>query len=464
MQIISGKKLRINKKQLVYSFCVIAISFFFFFVLGEKGSILEKDSYTYISWSFLPYRKGYTLYPWFLKMIRFIHGKDVYLTYVYIYQGILSVVSNILFVEYIRKHYSIDYLVGFVMHFMILTTYSYTLPHAVSSHYILTEGISFPLFIASMLLFIRFVLEHSKICFLGTIVFCILMFLTRPPLIVFIVVYIVSAVLIRIFQKLDENKYTAFFIALLLVTLTTLLIGVCGYFRIVLGWKNSMNNSQLVQATSGKALCLLEEGDAKFYSEETLEVFEELYENCRDNERLISDFPQTILDYEKIHRIVNENITAHEEVIREYYIKTRGDDGGIEVFKIRNQIIVTEILMKKTEYIGIISRLMPSSLVASIFVQPIQYRAICYIYAAIMYLASFSLIIYALRNRINIDSYIPIAVVLCSIIVNTLFCNVLLYGQQRYVVYCIGLFYIFNLVLIKEIISNRYQKYIINPD
>ena len=457
-------RLKTREKEIIYVICTFAIGVFFFFLLGEGGTIIEKDSYTYISWSYLPYRKGYTLYPWFLKLIRFIHGEEKYIIYIYIYQGLLSIVSNLLLIEYIRKRYNISYFVSIIMHILILATYSYTLPYAVSSHYLMTEGISFPLFIVSVFFFLRCIIEHSSSCFYGTVLMCVLIFLTRPHMIVFIFIYVVSAIVFIVFQKIEKEKHYMLFSILVFVAIFMSMIGVYGYFRMISRWNNSMNNSQLLQATSGKALCLLKEEDAKYYSGETLEIYRELYYDCKRNGRLISDFPKSVLDYETVHRIVNKNITSHEDVIRFFFSQKRGDDGGIEVFKERNQIISTEIMNNKKEYIGIILRLLPSSLVASIFIQPFKYRFFCYIFATIMYIASLLLLLYSIKKQIDIEYSFPLSVIMGCIIANAVFCNVLLYGQQRYVVYCIGLFYIFNLVLIKEIISNRHQKYTINPD
>ena len=129
---------KLKKEQILYFVAVCALNILFFAFAGDGGVLFEKDSNTYIKWSYLRAKRGYTLYPWFLKAIRFIHNEDTYLSMIPLYQSVISIVCNCALVEFFRRRYMTGKIAGFLMHILILAPYAYTLPAAVSSHYVLT--------------------------------------------------------------------------------------------------------------------------------------------------------------------------------------------------------------------------------------------------------------------------------------------------------------------------------------
>lgn len=444
-------------KRTIYVLMIMIINICYFFLLGEKGTVWGKDTLTYIEWSYLPIRRGYVMYPWFLKFLRFIHGEVVYVEYAYIYQGVLSILIDIVLIEYIRTKYKMGYATGMVMHILILATYSYTLPEAISSHYLLTESFAIPIFLFSMYFFIRYINGDGYINLLFSIVVCILLYFTRRQLIVVLLVYFMVAVINEAIKRLGAEY--SFKICIITICIITTLIGVCicGYFRYISEWKYSGENSQLIEATTGKALCLMTEDDAMLYSGQDREIYNELYQECKANDRLLANFPRSILDYDEVHRIINRNITEHETIIWNSSVRLQGDGGGLDLYAVRNLITATEICNHKAEYISIILRLMPSSLVASIFVQPLRWRKICYIFSISAYIFTMAMIICSIKYNRMKSCYLPAVTVLTIILCNSFFCNIVLYGQQRYVVYCMGLFYVYDLVMIRDLWKTKWD-------
>ena len=444
MVFLGDKVSKEKKEQIFYIAVVCILNILFFFFIGDKGTLFEKDSSTYIKWSYLGIKRGYTLYPWFLKAIRSIHGEETYLTMIPVYQGAISIVSNCILVEYCRKRYSAGMIAGLFMHLFILAPYTYTLPDAVSSHYVLTEGLSIPLFHVSVFLLLKGVIDRSNRNAVASVLLGVMLFLLRPQLFIISAIYVSVIIIYTVYLRI-QNKKSFLYITVVVLTLI-FIVGVCTYFKIISGWANSKTNSQLIEATTGKALCLLKEEDSGFYSGLDRDIYLDLLNDGKKKGRLTEAFPRSLLDYESLHKIINENVTAHETLIWDHYISVRGDDGGESAYLTRNLITSTEILNHKMEYIGIILRLMPSSLVASVFFQPPGIRLICYIFTGILYVVAFCMNCILIRKRVNEIYILPGLIVHIIIFANALACNVLLYGQQRYVIYCMGVFYISMLI------------------
>ncbi len=447
---------KIKKEHIIYFLAVCLLNIVFFFLLGNRKVLLEKDSYTYVKWSYLAMKKGYVLYPWFIKLIRIVHGEESFLTFVPIYQSAISIICNLVLVEYIKKKFYISHVLGVLSHIFILAPYTYTLPEAVSSHYVLTEGLSIPLFHISVYFILKGIMDRKHIDSFVAILLGVLLYLLRPQLAIVPILYI-CIIIIHLFYDWTQRKSKTYFKGVIFSILgIALIVGLCVYFAIIQSWANSRRNTQIIEATTGKALCLLTDEDVALYSGTDSEIYMELLADCRKNSRLISYFPRSILDYEQLHEIINGNVTAHETVIWEYFISIRGDDGGTDSFAIRNLITSTEIMNHKLAFVGIILRLMPSSLVASIFVQPMRFRSVCYIIAAFLYIAACIMLYFMKRKEVDKSYALPLCSVLIFVMTNSLECNVLLYGQQRYVIYCMGLFYIS--VIVAVVGCYRYRK------
>ncbi len=437
----------------IYIVGVLIAGFAFFFLIGEHGTVFFRDSETFIKWSYADKEIAYPLYPAFLRLIRLIHGEERYLDYVFAYQGLFSVVANILLVEFIRKKYSIGYIVGFALHILILGTYSFTLPEAVSSHYIATESISIPIFILSVFFLLKYYADRSYICMIMSIVSGFAMYKARPQLLIFFVVYIGLSLFNEIYRIWGSLHKKAFWISSAVLFLAGCLGCIFIFFRLIGSWETNTHNTQMIEALTGKALCLLKEEDINLYSGDDRDIYRVLYADVESREAFVSDFPSSVLDYEQVQVKINENVTAHETVIWNYFIDKQGDDGGADAFAVRNRITAGELTLHKAGFAGIVMRLMPSSLVASIFIQPRSIRTLCYALSGVLYLAAVGFIMYGVIKKIAGRYLVPLSFSLLLILANALASNIVLYGQQRYVVYCMGLFYISMIIALFGILE-----------
>lgn len=442
-----------NSKQnliirVIYIILVVMINVGFFFVLGERGTLLFKDSPTFIEWSYSTKHITYQIYPLFLRFIRNIQGENTYIRYIYVYQGLLSVIANVGLVEYIRRKYELNHLSGLAAYVAIMATYGFTLPEAVSSHYIASESITIPLFLVSVLFVIRYYLDNSYISMLLGLAGGYLLYKTRPQLIIFLLVFIVFFICYEIYKIWGVYNRKRFYIAFVLAAFMSMIIGIVAMFRVIEGWGDSAANTQMIEAITGKALCLMREEDSALYKGEDKEVFELLYNDVANRGARIADYPDSIINYEPIHVKINDNITEHESIIWNYFIAKRGDDGGEDAYAVRNLITATEVRNHRGDFVRVIIRLMPSSLVASIFIQPESIRIACYLVAGIIYIFALGVILYGFTRHINGEYVTPLFFVIMLIISNASASNTVLYGQQRYVIYCMGIFYVFFAIAI----------------
>lgn len=443
-------------KKWIYLFCVSIICFLFFFCLGNKGTQYYKDSATYIRWSYPEYGrpKGYMVYPFLIRIIRYIHGENNYQVMVYIYQGILSLLVDVLLIEYIRKVYKIGYIVGLLLHILLLTSYSFTLPEAVSSHYIATESICIPLYLLAVFFLLKFYIEMSSFSLVAGLTLLLFMCGIRPQL---VAVFLINLALCIVFFIYRYNNLKPLFKRVIILSSVVLCICVSYilFLRMLNKLADSDNNSQFAEAMAGKALCLLEEDDRAYFDGYEQEIYDRLYIDGKENLRLYDNFPESIVDYEKIHVIINENVTAHETIIWDYFIEKTGDAGGDNSIRVRNKIISKILNHHKTGFWRIVFRLMPSSLVASIFIQPESIREVCYLIAIVFYAISALIIIFSVIRNIGSIYITPFVCTIITIVANSFACNIILYGQQRYVIYCMGIFYVFGFVLARELIRSH---------
>ncbi len=152
------------------------------------------------------------------------------------------------------------------------------------------------------------------------------------------------------------------------------------------------------------------------------------------------------------------------EVIWEWYNAEFAPVDRSTITYARNNIVSKELNAHKTEYIGVILRLLPSSLVSSVFIQPPQIRLICNIITSALYVSAIVLVYVAYFKDVERKYYVPMLVSIIMIYGNALLSNIVLYGQQRYVVYCFGIFYISGLIILKGIYDKIIKSVPLNID
>ncbi len=439
-----------TKSEILLRILMIAFGIFFFFLLGDRSYAMYKDSAAFIEWSYSGPVQAYYIYPGFLGFFRLIFGEDLYLQAVNIFQSLFAFITSFLFAEYLKKTYSLGCISAFVSYIAICCVYGYSLPEVVASHYIDTESLTFPIFHVMLIFILRYLNEEKTKHLVFSFALCMISVFIRPQMIFFVIIQILVP-LIKAFagSAICEKKAVAYSIPFALIILWIAGIWIVTCLTVTV-FKVSLN-SQYHEAVAGKVMCVMKEEDSALYDDMLREGYETLYDKTRDNGGLSSDLPKSLLDYEKVQRTIDVNMRSCIYTVWDWYNDRYEpiDRTGISVY--RNKIIETELDAHKAEYAGIILRLMPSSFVSSIFIQPVKIRLICNLIALALYIAAIAAMYLAYDRGVGKKWIEPMAVSLLAIVVNATLCNVVLYGQQRYVVYCFGLFYASFIILIKGI-------------
>ena len=201
--------------------------------------------------------------------------------------------------------------------------------------------------------------------------------------------------------------------------------------------------SQFSDAITGKVLCLIGYEDRELFEGETQEIFDALYLNASNKGNLIELNEKQRAD--DIAASINENTKDWVVVISDYYNEKYRDLQQIDKmykYRMRNAIVWELFEEHLVDYLVLIMKLLPHSLVASIFIQPDVVYELCHVIAGVIYIFAIILIVYALKKGCELKYLQPVMFALLVIIFNVVVTNVFFYGQQRYVVYPFGIFYI----------------------
>ncbi len=468
---------RLNIRGLIFAAIILITGVFYFFILGDSSYAMYADSATFIEWSYgVPYKEGYALYTNFLKTCRTIFGEGIYLQAVNVIQCLLALITSIALEEYVRKSYKLSYAAGYISFLAICGVYGYSLPEVVASHYIVTESLTFPLFALMLEFLLKYINERSLFYAVFVLGLSFVMASIRPQMLFFLPILIfimaVNEICLMAAEKRSKEESDAALadagqsskrtgwakVGAPAVIPVLILISLAGLYlvtSITVHLFTGRNNSQYHEAVTAKVMCVMRPEDEAIQEEGLKEGYRLLYEDTEKRGGLTEDFPASVLEYEKVQRIIDDNMKKGLNIIWGWYNERYEPLERHDIHEYRNRIIAPELNAHKTQFVGVILRLLPSSLVSSIFIQPPQYRLICNLIAMGLYLAAIALIYLAYYRGVDRRYYIPMMISLIMIYGNALLSNIVLYGQQRYVVYCFGMFYMSLLVIYKGIKNGR---------
>ncbi len=441
-------KIQNNKKIYIIELLVLGVSFFF--LLGENGSCIMRDSAVFMNPS--EYLLGsYFLYPVFLLCCKAVFGEGAFLYAAFLIQSVLAMFASIFITEYFRKHFQLDYINSMLIYIVTFLPYGYSLPEDVVSHHIMTEAFAIPLFYVAFVFLLRFLLEKKNYYLLLAVVVGILLFLTRSHMIGTLAVICAIGTIVLIYRSYQKyhNKINFKRIAVILA-----IVGMLGgiiAFKLVM---NTNLSSQLLMATTGRVLCLMEYEDRELFGGELQGIYDHLYQHASEGGHVKEHFRKGVWRPVDIADHTNENSKEWLGTIREYYEVTYPEKAFSEYGEqsyMDGEAIVRVLFEKHIwDYIMMSLQLMSQSFVASVFIQPDSIRALCYFITPFIYLAAVGVMIRAFKKeKIAARYLIPMVLTMIFLVSNVVLTNVVFYGLQRYVIYTFGLFYLsFYLMLI----------------
>lgn len=432
--------LKKDYKYISYMVILIIIGSVFFFLIGERGYILEKDSAVFLEDS-LSYQ--YFIYPQFLQFCKKIFGKEYYLQWVSNIQGLISLSVSLITTEYFRKNYKLSYVWSILIFICTFGPYVYSLPQYVSSHSIMTEGLAFPLFYLWMICALQLYLKKKNIWFIPLFFITLTMACTRTQLMLFFLVYFVimfERIGTYIYNKLKGDNRKIFIKIVILMGIISLFLGV----KVFLVFLHNNIYPQMTDAVAGRIFCATEESDVERFEGRNRDLFRGIYDEIERMKSRKGYFRSGIRQWEDIVVATNENTKMLGWIIRPYYPEIE----TVQLNDVKGQLAYTMMLGHWNDYLSMTANLMLQSFVVSIFIHPEQAYTLGYIIAILLYVLGIASMVWSKKRYKLENKYIfPLALTLLVIIAMCTITNVLFMGLQRYVVYPFGFFYI-SLILI----------------
>lgn len=425
----------------IYFVSLVVFGIIFFFLIGQQGPIVTDDSKTYLSFS-----PGvsviYLLYPRFLQFFSIIFGEQYFLYAVYMVQGLLAIIVSVVLTEFFRKEYNLNYILAFLVFVLSVLPYGYSLPESVVTHHILTEGVTFPIFTLFMLVSIKLFLYEKKRYLCEGLLLSVMLVMLRSQLLVLLLIFLLLSVFFGIkvlYNKVPAEKKMKFLAFNIMAGLLIVVLATGLFYKVLL----TGELSQFSDAITGKVLCLIEYEDRELFEGETQEVFDALYKNVSDKGNLID-----LNEKQRANNIaesINENTKDWVVVISDYYSEKYSDlqqTDKMYKYRMRNAVVWDLFEEHFADYLILTMKLLPHSFVASIFIQPDAVYELCHVIAAVIYLLAIAFMVYAIKKECELKYLKPLMITLFVILFNVVITNVFFYGQQRYVVYPFGIFYI----------------------
>lgn len=441
-----GRIMKKNYKYMIYMCLLLFIGIFFFFFLGVKCYVLEKDSGVFMRGN-VGYQ--YVVYPWFLKVCQRVFGEQQYLQWASNIQGLIALVTSLLTTEYFRKNFGLSYILSGIVFICTFGPYAYSLPQYVSSHIIMTEGLSFPLFYIWMLCALQIYLKKRKIWFIPLFFVTLILAYTRTQLMLFFIIdflIILERIIFHFYQNIEINKRKVF----MGVCLFGIVVGVVLGIRVFGVFVKQNIYPQMTDAVAGRVLCATEETDAELFEERKRELFLGIYDEVEKMESRQSYFRIGIRQWEDIIIATNEN-TKVFSIIHSYYPERNSND-------VKGEMAYEILLEHWDDYLIMSGVLLLQSLVVSIFIHPEWAYLLGYIIAILLYIVAIGSVLFA-KKKYHVENrfIIPMALTFLVILSISTITNIIFVGMQRYVVYPFGYFYISLIMVyvgIKEKVSS----------
>ncbi len=453
---------RIINSKISYGTVIAVIGIVYFFTLGDNGPYLMRDSEAFLNPT-PALLQSYWLYTNFLQVCKYVFGQKFFLEAIFILQGILALITSVWVTEYFRKYFSMGYLSGLLVYICVLLPYGYSLPENVVTHHIMTEALSIPLFYICLLFSCKTFLEENYYYMIIVTLMGILLILSRSQLLICVpaIAFLFAIIFVKesVFRIADRIKVkreiaVAFFTLFLSAFLTVL---------IYMTFTKTTIGSQLTAAISGRVMCLMEYDDRELFEGETQEIYDALFKNADEGGHIEKYFRTDSWRSYDIADHTNENGKACLPIIREFYNEKYGEENAgeyvLQSYYDRNYIIMTLFKNHIFDYAIMSIQLMTQSFVASVFIQPDPIRNLCYIITFFIYLGTIEAL-YVTDRKMKVDKkyIVPMMITLLFLTINAVLTNIIFYGQQRYVIYTFGMFYLSWFIMVLGIYRSRKEQ------
>lgn len=447
-----------NQRKYIYWLMCFAFAVVVLIFLGEKGPLVEADTHHFIN----PTEyiiKSYPLYTAFLKSCCLLFGENVYLVGVFLIQSVLAFVTSFALTEFLRKYFALKYVSAFIVFACSFLPYTYPLPESMANHHILTEGIAFPLFTLYMLYVLKVFLNKECKWMLIVAILTVLIILSRSQLLLLFPVYGVLWGIIalrKIYTRIEIRQRKVFWSVLIASLGIICIIGITLVAKLI--GNNSINHmSQLTAAVSGRVLCVIDEEDRELFEGEEQALYDYIFREIDENKGRYPYFREGLSVGLDIAGHTNGNTYALGTIVSDFY-KNSGDFESKNMEQTKNTIISKLFVHHLIDYFYMTVILIAYGLTMAVFICPFSIYTLCHLIALMIYIAVGILLWYANHKlKMDIKYSIPILMTLLLSVCIIVITNIIFYGQQRYVVYTFGCFYLSLFILLIGIYRTKHS-------
>lgn len=497
-----------RQKDTLFYLSLFVLALLIFLLVGSREPVLFDDSGSYMS---LQRMEGIMpVYPLFLFVNQWIFGNDGYLQVVIVEQALLAAVCILLFVREIKKQFSMQYWEGYLLFFLSLLSYTTEMPQAMITQTILTEGLAFSLYYLLVILFLRAVWRKSYPILAGSFAMVFLLTMLRSQQ------QILFGVCGILFLYLTWNKSggrVKKWIGFLTGLAGCVLIGVLGisltattlyrYNTLIdenskvktfimkvqeperyREWMADRADGQALKKEGEKAPQEKQEeasqGSPIFYGQYTSLIFSRgMYEADEEDVQLFQDDVIRGL-YQALYAAVDEKEQRYvyaekglwmwKDIVggigsvgrtalfvgADYYRDYDGDDYN-SLWNSSLQTIGIALIKKHFgRFLYHTVMILPQAFICTVFFQIKPIYLLCHLVTLFLYLSALALMIWGYADRkVSNQGAEFMAFVLGSNLVMIVIISIVFFGQQRYLVYNFGVFYMAYYVLLRELWNCR---------
>ena len=490
-----------RQKDILFYLSLVVLGLLLFRIPGTGQPVLYDDSYSYMT--ITRYVEGVMpVYPLFLQLNRFLFGEAAYLSVVTWEQAFLAITCLVVFVRAVKCRFNLPYWAGYGCYLLAMLPFTTDLPAGMTTQTILTEGIAYAVFYLFMGAVLQAIWNKSMVWTGIAVLIEILMAATRSQLqILYGVCGLLFCYVVIAKYGRKNGKKIAWALMGIIGCLVISLAGVWLTGRISSTYQRqtAKNAARVVAAEQAAAIAenknatdenagqdvvtaqekaaetyvatsqyvtLLysrgmyeadEEDSALFEEEELRHIFEIMYEAVDADQCRYAYFTPGLWAWKDIAggigRVGNVGSLAQ---LKDYQdnLQETFDSNIYNGIRSQTQMQIGITLLK--EHFGRVLYhtllLMPQAFISTVFFQVAPVYLLCHLITLFLYLSAIALMVWAFRDKKADNRKAAfMAVVLGVNLVLVGVISIIFFGQQRYLVYNFGIFYISYCVLLLEL-------------
>lgn len=510
MRLGEKKQLSEKQKEIIVYGSLALLGLLAFLVLGSGEPVMFDDSDSYMR---IRRIEGVMpVYPLFLLLNQYIFGDDKYLQVVIVEQAVIAVGSILLFIKVIKGRFELRYWEMYLCFFLCLLPFTTEMPDSMATQQILTEGLAYALFYLFMICLVQAVWNKRFAWLTGACGMAFLLAMLRSQLqILFGVCGVIFLYLSWSVFKTPVKRLGGLIIGIagcLLISGAGIWVisrTAEGYNRLIndnmtvnafimriqdpeyyqefsqtdsgtvksseeieaairtrqeekYAAQPAINNSQYTSLIFSRGMYEADYEDADLFTDEMLKGLYEVLYGAVDHEQQRYAYENKGLWMWQdivggIGRVGKTCLPIGVQYYRDYYPEIYESDSFNGIWNDNLQTIGMELLQEHVgRFLYHTLMLLPQAFICTVFFQIKQIYLLCHLVTLFLYLSAAALMIWGYADKKINNKYAEfMAVVLGTNIVIILLISVVFFGQQRYLVYNFGIFYVAYYLLVAQL-------------